>query len=224
MSPKVIPKEFLEEFRRWELPSVEEPDADAEAQADTEQVEQMRLPTAEEIEAIQKQAYDEAFAQGYQEGLERALAESKAQLQAQGRRLEELMAALTQPFDELDQQMEQEIVALVIAMVRQLVRREIKTDPGQIVAAVREALAVLPVAARNIAVHLHPEDAALVRQALPPQEGEDRLWRIVEDPAQTRGGCLVTTDTSQVDARLETRLASVIASVFGGERATDGSK
>lgn len=219
MSGKVIPKEHLEAFQRWELPSVETPGEPVTADA-PDGAEQMRPPTAEEIEAIQKQAYDEAFAQGYQEGMERAQAEARTKLQVQGKRLEELMAALAHPFEQLDQQVEQELVALVIAMVRQFVRREIKSDPGQIVAVVREAMAALPVAARNIAIHLHPEDAAQVREALTVAEGE-RPWRVVEDLAQTRGGCRVTTETSHVDASLETRLAAVIAAVFGGGRAGD---
>ena len=52
-----------------------------------------------------------------------------------------------------------------MALARQIVRRELKTDPTQIIGIIREAIAALPVAARDVRVHLHPEDAAVVRAA-----------------------------------------------------------
>ncbi|MEJ2326386.1 MAG: flagellar assembly protein FliH [Chromatiaceae bacterium] len=121
---------------------------------------------------------------------------------------------------ELEHQVENELVALATALVRQLRRREIKTEPTVVVAAVREALGVLPVAARNISVQLHPADAALVRELLPPQEDEQD-WRLTENPAMTRGGCVVVTDVSHVDATVERRLAAAILKIFGGDRHAD---
>ena len=38
---------------------------------------------------------------------------------------------------------------------------------------------------------------------------------------QIRGGCKVLTDTSQIDASVESRLNAVIASVLGGQRKAD---
>ena len=66
-------------------------------------------------------------------------------------------------------------------------------------------------------MHLHPDDAALVREALSPAEG-DLAWIIVEDPLITRGGCRVTTDNSQIDATAEARLNTVISAIAGDER------
>ncbi len=172
--------------------------------------------TAKQLEAIQKQAYDEGFAQGHKEGLDAG----QAQIQMRVQRLDQMMATFATPFAELDQRVEQELVTLAMAVARQLVRREIKTDPGQIVAVVREALSVLPIASQNVRLHLHPEDAALVRAALSLTEGE-HAWRIIEDGLQNRGGCQLVTDTSRIDAGVETRLAAIIATVLGGERGDD---
>jgi len=59
------------------------------------------------------------------------------------------------------------------------------------------------VAARDVRVHLHPEDAAVMREHLAPTESE-RAWVIVEDPVMARGGCQITTATSaHRNARLE---------------------
>ncbi len=105
-------------------------------------------------------------------------------------------------------------------VARQLVRRELKTEPEEVIGVVREALGALPVAARNVRLMLHPEDAALVREAMPTAQGEQQM-QIVEDPVQTRGGCRVLTDSSQIDASVEARLNAVIAHVLGGERSSD---
>jgi flagellar assembly protein FliH len=75
----------------------------------------------------------------------------------------------------------------------------------------------LPVAARDVRVHLHPEDAAIVAENLAPTMS-DRAWTIVEDPVMARGGCQVTTLTSRIDARLETRLGAVLSELLGTER------
>jgi flagellar assembly protein FliH len=91
------------------------------------------------------------------------------------------------------------------------------------------------VAAPNVQITAHPEDAAMIREALSLQEGEEgaRLApqglgsrepggvQVVDDPVQSRGGCRVITDVSQVDATVESRLNAVIASVMGGQRSTD---
>jgi flagellar assembly protein FliH len=68
-----------------------------------------------------------------------------------------------------------------------------------------------------VRLHLHPDDAALVRETLSPAEGE-HAWVIVEDPLLTRGGCTVSTDNSKIDATAESRLQALIISVAGDER------
>ncbi len=207
---KVISAEQLTECQRWTVPDVGNV---ATGVSPTLQVGPL---TAEQLESLHKQAYDEGFALGREDGLRAG----QAQVRERAQQFARLMATLSRPLDVLDQQVERELVALAIAVARQLVRRELRTDPGQVVASVREALASLPVAARNVRVHLHPEDAKLVRDALSFDDAE-RTWTIVEDVTLSRGGCKVLSETSQVDAGVEARLATVIARLLGGERAGD---
>lgn len=173
-------------------------------------------PTARQLEALQKAAWEEGYAAGRREGLERGAAEVRARVAS----LEWVLDALAAPLQAVDEAVEQELVALAVAVARQIIRRELRTDPGEVVAAVREALAALPSAARDVRIVLHPEDAAIVREALSLPEGE-RRWRLEEDPSLTRGGCRVLSETSLVDATLERRLGAVIARVLGGEREGD---
>lgn len=212
-----------EDIRQWRLPEMGDSPAEAEEVSQPEEIEPA-LPTAADLEQLQQQAHDEGFEQGrseghafgHREGAEEGRRESLQRLA----QFDQLMQALHLPFEQLDDQVEREIVTLVISMVRQLVRREIKSDPGHIIGVVREALLVLPVAARNIRLLLHPEDASLVREIYALGEAE-LTWQIVEDPVIQRGGCKVLTDTSQIDATLESRLSALIAPLLAGERNND---
>ena len=169
--------------------------------------------TAGRLEELQRQAWDEAFKKGYDEGMTAGAAE----ITARSKRFDELLQALSKPFDRLDEKVEKELVELAIAITRQLFRREIRVNPSHVIGVVREAIRLLPVASRNVQVHLHPDDAALVRETLSPAEHEP-AWTIVEDPLIERGGCNVTTDNSRIDASNESRLKTVIRSLIGDER------
>ena len=78
----------------------------------------------------------------------------------------------------------------------------------------------LPVAPRAARIRLHPEDADLIQAAF--ALGEDtRSWRLEADPLMTRGGCIVETDVSRIDASVESRLAAIASRMLGGDRESD---
>jgi flagellar assembly protein FliH len=170
-------------------------------------------PTVSGLADLQAEAHAEAFAQGLAEGREAGRGEVRAQVE----RLAGMFYDLAKPFEALNAEVERELLTLAMALARQIVRRELKTDPTQIIGIIRDAIAALPVAAREVRVHLHPEDAAVVRQNLAPTESE-RAWTMIEDPVMARGGCQITTTTSRIDARLETRLAAILSELMGTER------
>jgi flagellar assembly protein FliH len=187
----------------WTVPDMESP------------APQHKMPTVGGLADLQAEAHKEAFEQGLTEGRQAG----RAEVQAQVDRLAGMFYDLAKPFDALDSEVERELLSLAMALARQIVRRELKTDPTQIIGIIREAIAALPVATRDVRVHLHPEDAAVVKQHLAPTENE-RAWSIVEDPVMARGGCQITTTTSRIDARLETRLGSILSELLGTERHT----
>jgi flagellar assembly protein FliH len=203
---RIIRGEELADCQAWLVPEVK-----------SEGGRQAKPVTARQLEEIQNQAREEGFQQGLREGRDAGLKELQARIAV----LEQMLQTLDKPFAQLDEAVEQQLARLAMLVARQLVRRELKTGPEEVIGVVREALAALPVAARNVRLMLHPEDAALVREAMPTAQGEQQM-QIVEDPVQTRGGCRVLTDSSQIDASVEARLNAVIAHVLGGERSSDG--
>ena len=188
------------EASRWHVPAIDGSDGKG-------------YITAGRLEELQQAAYDEAFQKGQEEGV----AAGQFAVAQRAARYDELLRALSKPFDRMDDTVEQQLVELCIAIVKQLFRREIRLEPEHVIGVAREAIQLLPVASNNVEVHLHPEDAALVRETLPPAEGEP-AWTIVEDPLISQGGCRVTTDCSQIDATAETRLQAVLAAALGDER------
>jgi flagellar assembly protein FliH len=179
--------------------------------------------TVSELEDVERRAHQEAYAKGHAAGLVAARAESQQalnQLKAQAATFEAMVAAVAQPFNELDAVVEEQLVQLAVTVARHLVRRELRLDPAQVIAVIRETVGLLPATARDVRVHLHPEDATVVREKL-ATPGAERAWTIVEDPVMTRGGCRVTTDTAQIDARMETRIQSIMTAILGEERGTE---
>lgn len=195
--------------QRWSIPEVEGPIVGG------------RREDPKQREQAERNAWLANHARGYEEGLAVGQGEIRARIEELDARLQRLGAALdmlAKPMEALDAEVEKQLVALTLAVAKQLLRRELKTDPGQIIAIIREAVGRLPISAREIRVHLHPEDAALVREKL-ATPGSERAWTVVEDPALSRGGCTIRTEASQVDARLESRLNAIVSNILGDERA-----
>lgn len=169
--------------------------------------------TAEQLEQIEAQAREAGYARGLEEGRKAG----RGEMTQAARRLARLFDTIDPLSEVLDGALVEQLAELVLVVTRQFVRRELAREPGEIVRVVREALAALPVSDARVQVHLHPEDATLVREALPAEALENGL-RLHEDLTLTRGGARVETEVSLVDATVETRLAAIAAEVFGDER------
>ncbi|MGH8228946.1 MAG: flagellar assembly protein FliH [Steroidobacteraceae bacterium] len=193
---------------RWSLPCVEGPILGARREPG---------PDARE------RAIEAERARGYEAGIAAGRAESErlaVELGARSARLDSLLGELARPLVESDAAVDRQLLLLALAIGKQLARREIKADPAAIIGVIREAVGRLPAAARDVRIRLHPDDAALVREHLAEPRGE-RAWTLVEDPSQARGGCLVLTESSRIDLRLETRINAIAASLLGDERARE---
>ena len=203
----------LSAFERWELPAMGE----ERSAVEEVEVEEVQPLTAEQLEEIQQQARSEGFEQGRHEGLQAARSEVDATLH----RMEQIIHALAEPLEAVDEQVEGELLQLAIGIARQIIRRELQADPEQVVGVVRAALAALPSSARKVSIQLHPEDAAIVREQLLPSDEAEQPWKLSDDPTLSRGGCIVSSESSRIDASVEKRLNSVLAELMGGTRSAD---
>jgi flagellar assembly protein FliH len=190
----------------WTVPQVEGPVVGQRRVAD--------------LNLLEREAWEQGLAAGRAAGRTQALAEQEAltqELRAHVQWLEAVLDLQARPLAELDESVLRQLATLAGAIARQLVRRELRTQPEQIIAVIRETVALLPAAARDVRIHLHPEDAALVRERL-VEPAAERAWTLVEDPVIARGGCRISSENSSIDAQVETRLGAAIATVLGDER------
>lgn len=168
------------------------------------------------------QAREAGHAQGYAEGLEQGLAEGRqraaAQLATDGAQFTVLLDSLAAPLASVEQELLDSVLQLACALARQVVRRELTAVPARIGELVREGVAALPPAARQISVHLNPLDLDLVR-SMAPRGRTDTRWELVADAGLSRGGCRISTESSEVDLTLETRLNEVFARLMEGSGA-----
>ena len=207
---KVLSGDAMSGFKRWQVPDVvvgESRDGHSGSN---------KYLTAVQLERIQKQAYDEAYARGLKEGV----AAGQTHIREQAQVFVGLANALHNPIKQTDEIIENEIVMMCMSIAKQIIRREISLDSGHIISVIREALAALPVASQKVRIFLHPDDVVLVRKVL-AELNDDISWSVVDDLTLTRGGCKVTTENSQIDATLETRIAMIASKILIDERSND---
>lgn len=240
MAPKEAPSELIRAkdvsgFDRWALPSfdpeveaIPEPEPAPEVPAEPEpvpqseevEIESVKPLTLDEVEAIRQDAYNEGFATGEKDGFRagqlKARQEAEVALAGKLEQLEQVMGHLMEPIGEQDRDVEQALVELVSQMARQVIQRELSIDSSQIRTVLREALKLLPMGASNIRIHINPQDFEQVKAL---RERHEESWRILEDESLQPGGCRVESESSRIDASLETRLALALKQLFDQQRA-----
>src|SRR4051812_45309094 len=150
---------------RWDLPQVEGP------------LVQRRGPGVNvmHLEAVERDAWEQGLAAGHVEGVKRGEAEFARrlnELNVKHAALEAILSTLSKPLEQLDTSIEQELSKLTLIIAKHLVRRELRLDPAQIIGIIRHTVSLLPLSSREMKVHLHPEDAAVVREKLAAPAGE----------------------------------------------------
>lgn len=189
----------LTAWERWELASF---DAPAGLRKETPDEPQLKPPTAEEIAQIFQQARETGHAAGYAEGQARARTE--------GARFVALATQFDVALTEIDQQVAEDLLALALDVARQVIRQAIAVKPELLLETVLEALAQMQ--HPHATIHLHPEDASLVRSYLGDQLAHAG-HRIHEDRRLERGGCLIEAGGSQLDASMATRWRRIVESL-----------
>jgi flagellar assembly protein FliH len=207
MAAAILSREQLGGFQRWELPEMGQPKTPEPT------VEPAAMPTVADLEGLER----EARAAGYASGLAEGRAAARAELDERLARLDGILQAAARPLDKLDDAAEQELARLALVIARQVIAHELKTAPALIVQTVRQAALALPAATRALRVHLHPDDLALLREL----DATEPHWTLLPDPAMQRGDCRLESESSRLDARVETRLAAIAEAVFGDDADND---
>jgi len=246
-NPDQIDKSDLDEFVRWEIPVVEDtnqPIQDKPTNAlnkktewkyePPEKEEEIRPPTAEEIEAIRQAAYDEGFSQGKEaghtqgfeegktEGLEQGLQEGQEQGHEAGfetgktevegliARWQSLVEQLHHPLNKLDEDATRQLTKLAVTLAKAVIYTEAKINDDVIITAVEKGLAALPINESNVQILLNEADVEAIKQHFGEEKIKEKGWEIVSSASITPGGCEIVSHNNAVDVSVEKRCRSVL--------------
>ncbi|QXW30785.1 flagellar assembly protein FliH [Aeromonas sanarellii] len=190
--------------------------------------------TAEEVEAIRQAAWEEGMREGREAGFAKGLEEGKLEGLQQGHqagleqgreeglalgrdqveqevaRWQALATRLATPLSELDGAVEQQLITLVQQLARALIRHEAQTSPTLLLEALKQGLALLPVAEQGVTLMLHPDDVTRVEQAFGAEECVRRHWRLQSDPTLSPGDLQLATELSSIDLTLSGRIDQLL--------------
>lgn len=212
---KVIPKEQLTAYQRWELAAFDAPTDAAGAPPpapatddDPAAAIKMAFPTAEDLERIHQEAWQEGFDLGKAEGHSEGFAQGRAAGEAYARQLKALAEALEVERLRQDEAIAEEVMTLALVIAQQIVGTSLKLKPELILATLREAFLALPSLTGHYRVVVHPDSARVVHDWLAQEHGH-LSWKVVEDPQLAPGGFRFESAHSELDASLAARWQEV---------------
>jgi flagellar assembly protein FliH len=168
----------------------------------------VKLPTIEQISAIQEQARQEGYQAGHAEGY--AHGQQKAAHEAQ--RLHTLAGAFAAELNQADELISQQVLELSLDFARATLKTALTIQPELVLPIVREAVRYLPSLQQPAMLYLHPDDAELVNDKMGVELAKTG-WQIANDAQVGRGGCRVETASNQIDATLPTRWQRIAAAL-----------
>lgn len=209
---KVIPKEQLTAYQRWELATFDEglsaemptPPPLVEPEPEPAPEAQVVLPTAEDIERLHQEAWQEGYQLGMEEGRKDGLAAGQEEIQRQLRELLNLITTLEGSQLRQDQEVAREVLQLSLVMARQILCSALKVKPELILDAISEALKTLPSLNGHHKIITHPDSAELVRTWLAHEHGH-LSWKVMEDASMEPGSFRFEGTHNELDGSLQAR-------------------
>jgi flagellar assembly protein FliH len=212
---KIIPKEKSSDFQSWDLPNVN---------FNGQNIEENRpMITASELEEIHQQAYAEGYeegklsgikdgfeqgeSEGSKQGHQRAFDASLKEIQEQTFHFEQLYKALETPLSLSNEQVEYELMNLAFSIAKIIINQELKSQPDIVISLLKKSLDLLPSSSKKIKIFLNPNDVQMVKESFSTTEDlrfED--YQFIEKANLKRGGCIVDTNLSHIDASLDYRI------------------
>jgi flagellar assembly protein FliH len=214
---KVIPKEQLTAYQRWELAPFDELGDDASRGPGVfrppEEVDGgtggVALPTAGDIERLHHEAWQEGYNLGLEEGRKAGFDEGMSAGQQHAERLKALAEALDIELLRQDEQVAQEVLALSLAVAQEVVRVALRVRPELMMAAIREAVVSLPSMDGHYRIVVHTEFKEMVRDWL-AREHSHLSWTVLEDPTLEPGSFRFESTHSELDASMRTRWLQIV--------------
>jgi len=159
------------------------------------------------VEEIKENAFQKGFAEGQRAGFESGTKKVDPVIHS----LCQALGQLQNIHQEIRQEIEKEVVQLALAIAKKIVCHEIKTNQETVVCVAREALSRMENPGK-IKIKLNPEDLQFINDAKSQLSHflhhVDHIRFEATDSIQS-GGCLIETDTGDIDARIEKQFQAI---------------
>jgi flagellar assembly protein FliH len=170
--------------------------------------------------AIREAGFSDGYTQGHQQGHAQATLEGQRQIneyinakgQEVAREFGGLFELASQQIEQSQQVMAKGVLELACELARQVLRHELSNNPNAVLPVLREALGVLVSDSKAALVRLHPLDLEVLADVV-RQEFAGLSLTLLADHSLERGGCLVESAGTVVDATVQKRWSRVVATL-----------
>jgi flagellar assembly protein FliH len=181
---------------------------------------QEEAENAEKESSVRQAGYAEGYAAGFAQGHAQATLEGQRQIteyiDTQGKEnaamFANLFGSVRQELSQAEQVMAQGVLELACELARNVLRHEMSTNPNALQPVVREALGLLAVDSKAAVVRMNPLDIEVLAEVV-RQEFSNLSLTLLPDPTLARGGCIVESAGTVVDATVEKRWLRVVSSL-----------
>ena len=209
---RFIPGEEVGAVAQWDFAAVDTASILRAAQTDAHQAAVARAHD----DAVRQEGYAQGFAQAQaQAALEtrQRIAEfTRSQGEEAAHRLAAVLASTGLQLQQSEQAIAQGVLELACEVARQVLREELSVNPNVLQPAVREALGLLLADSKSAVVRMNPLDLEVLEEPL-RAEFSNLSLTLLADARVDRGGCLVESAGTVVDATMERRWARAVATL-----------
>jgi len=169
-----------------------------------------RPPSLEDIQQIERQAWQEGHDAGFADGHAEGFAQGQAEVRRLTAQIEGILDNFTRPLARLEGEVTAALGELAVRVAGSLVGRAYEADPALLSGLVTEAIDAVGSTDRDVEVRLHPDDIAALAPLLSLATGV----RLVPDPVLGRGDLRVHAEAVRIDATLDARLRGALERVI----------
>ena len=188
------------------------PGAQAAAPAAAAAAAAATAPSPAQWQARATAARQSGYEDGYRDALVALDSFKQSLAQQNAAQIGGLLTAFDEQLQALDVDMAQALARTALLLAQQVLRSEVQQRPELVAEVARQAVNTVMQSARQVTVHVHPQDLPLVAQGA-DEVLQARGARLLADSTVQRGGVRVSSDVGAVDARLDTRWAEAVAAL-----------
>ena len=170
----------------------------------------------ENILQFTEEKFNEKLNHVYQQGFDEGLSLQKDKIVAELKQRVDLLDKIAKEVasfkSEIFKSSDEIVVNLALEIARKIINYQVTDDTSTILEVVKKALKKLTAMENKFVVHINPEDEEVLSlhiEELANQTTSSRHIEIQADNRITKGGCLVESDFSTIDATIETQMQEI---------------